>query len=243
MNSDHPNLSSLDGLSKGGIKMLVTIVNRADGDKTTKFLRERHFHFQFTCMAEGTQGSDILDMLGLDSVDKTVVFCISPGIHINEVLPELIEKLNLKKAGKGIAFTIPLVGFSIPAISPEKQAHLEQWQSNIETEVDKMNDNITHSIILTLINHGHSEELVKAAKAAGATGGTVINARHTGAEDAVKFFGLSVQAEKEMVAILTKRGEKQAIINVINKSFGLNSPARGIVLSLPVDGVFGMESK
>ena len=238
------NLPTLEELQKNGIKMLVVIVNRADGDKATKFLREQHFYFQFTCMAEGTQGSDILDMLGLGSVDKTIIFCISSGFRINAALPRVEEGLKLRRAGKGIAFTVPLLGVSLPelAIKSERISLISQLLEKLESEVDKVNNSTTHSIILALVDQGNSEELVEAAKAAGAKGGTVVNARRIGGDEVVKFFGLTVQEEKEIVAILTPRENKQVIMDTINESFGVNSSARGIILSVPVDGVVGIET-
>lgn len=238
------NMPSVEELRKNGLKILVVIVNRTDGEKTTKLLRNKHFILQFTCMAQGTQGSDILNLFGLDSINKAVVLCLAPGFRLKAELMEIAEGLNLKKPGKGIAFTIPLDGISLPKIPPEKfhlSEHLHENIKNMETEVDKMNNDITHSIILAVINQGNSEELVKTAKASGAKGGTVINARRTGIEDAVKFFGITLQAEKEIVAILTERDSKQAIMDAIDESFGMQSPAHGIILSVPVDGIVGVE--
>ncbi|MCL2867465.1 MAG: hypothetical protein FWF47_06880 [Clostridia bacterium] len=231
----------IDELDKSGIKALIIIVNRHDGRKTTKFLREMHFHFQFSCMAQGTSGSEIMDILGLDSIDKTAILCVSPGFHIDKALPQLSEKLHLKKAGRGIAFTIPLIGITLPDISSHIKERSEQWLKNMENEVSKMIETITHSMIISVVNKGYSEELMQAAKAAGAKGGTVINARRTGIEDAVKFFGISLQDEREIVAILTKKESRQAITNAINSSFGIKSEAHGIIFTLPVDSIVGVD--
>ena len=232
--------SLTDEAHKSGIKMLVTIVNRMDGNKTIRFLQSLHLHLQFSCMAQGTRGAEIMDMLGLDSVDKTVVFCVSLDFHIDEALPLLAERMQLKKAGKGIAFTIPLFDISLPEIPERIRDRSLQWRKDMEDEVVMMNEGITHSIILSVVNKGFSEALMKTAKAAGATGGTVVKARQTGTEDTVKFFGISVQDEKELVAILTKREARQAIVDAINGAYGIESEAGGIVLSLPVDSVVGM---
>jgi len=234
-------LPPIEELKESGLKILVLIISRKDGEKAEKFLRERHFLIQYSCMAEGTLGSDISDILGFGSTDKTVLLCVAPGFRIKTALPEIADGLSMHKAGKGIAFTIPLVGMSIPEIPSPKIAHAKELLKDIEKEVDKMYRKITHSIILAIINEGFSEELVEAAKLAGAKGGTIINARGTGTDDAVKFFGINVQSEKEIVAILTRRGKRQAIIDKINDSFGVDCPARGIIVSVPVDGVAGIE--
>lgn len=234
------NLPSIEEVHKSGLQLLVVIVNRNDGSKITKFLKDRHFYLQFTCMAEGTRGSEIMDLLGLGSTDKTVVLCATSGLRTKTALEAVSEKLNLRKPGKGIAFTIPLSGVGLPDTTSLNLKTSEHLQEIMEDEVDKMNNTITHSIILAVVNQGNSEELVETANEAGAKGGTVINARRTGLEEVIKFFGMTVQPEKEIVAILTDRKSKPAIMDAINQSFGIDKPAHGIILSVPVDGIAGL---
>lgn len=112
----------------------------------------------------------------------------------------------------------------------------------MEQQLEQTKTEITHDLIVAVINQGGSDELMDAAKAAGAGGGTVLNARRIGAEDVSKFFGITVQPEKEVVAILTERANKKAIMKAINRDCGLQTESRGIVFSLPVDGVAGLSS-
>jgi nitrogen regulatory protein PII len=78
------------------------------------------------------------------------------------------------------------------------------------------------------------------ARAAGATGGTVISARGQAHQGAVKFFGVSVQDEKEAILILAAREKKVPIMRAVSEAHGMNSKAEGIVFSLPVDQVMGL---
>ena len=234
-------LPPIEELKKSGLKILMIVINRKDGEKAEKFLRDRHFHIQYSFMAEGILGSDILDILGFGSTEKTVVMCLAPGYRIKAALPEIADGLSLNKEGVGIAFTMPINGMIVPeALSPQI-SQAKELLKDIENEVDKMNHEITHSIVFAIINQGFSEELVEAAKRAGAKGGTILNAYTTGTEDAVKFFGLNVHSEKEIVVILTNREKKQAIMDKINDSFGAVSPAHGVIVSVPVDGVVGIQ--
>lgn len=232
--------ADIDDINKQFLKMLVIIVNRSDTDRTTKFLRDKHLHFHLVCLAHGTAGSELLDMLGLGSSDKALIMCFSKSFRIAEILAEISEDLKLDKKGKGIAFSIPLIGVAIPNIASVDRNQVIEWNQKIEKEVDIMNNNITHSVILAIINSGFSEELVETAKAAGARGGTVINARSTGSGETLSFFGMTVQPEREVVAILVSRENKDQIMDAIEASHGANSKARGIVLALPVDAVSGM---
>ena len=98
----------------------------------------------------------------------------------------------------------------------------------------------THDLVMAIVNQGYSDELVNTAREAGASGGTVISARGQAHEGAVKFFGISVQEEKELILILAGRENTVNIMRAISEAHGLNSKAHGIVLSLPVDDVVGM---
>ena len=47
---------------------------------------------------------------------------------------------------------------------------------------------INHDLILTIVNRGFADEVMTAAKKAGAFGGTVVNARGTGTNELQEFF-------------------------------------------------------
>lgn len=97
-----------------------------------------------------------------------------------------------------------------------------------------------YQIIVALVNQGYSEEVMAAARPAGAAGGTVLHSRRVGAEEALSQWGFSLQEEKEAVMILAKAESKLAIMQAICDNCGLQSEAQGIVLSLPVDNVVGL---
>jgi nitrogen regulatory protein PII len=97
-----------------------------------------------------------------------------------------------------------------------------------------------HDIIVSIINKGYCDSFMNTAREAGALGGTIVNARGQGHEGAVKFFGISVEDEKEIIIILTSREKKPAIMRAICETHGLNSNAQGIVFALPVDNVLGL---
>ena len=79
-----------------------------------------------------------------------------------------------------------------------------------------------------------------AAREANAPGGTVIHAKGTGTEEAQKFLGVSIAAEKEMVFMVTRKEGKNAIMRAIMEKSGLASKAKAIVFSLPVTETAGM---
>ena len=76
---------------------------------------------------------------------------------------------------------------------------------------------------------------------AGATGGTVVRAKGTGAHIA-RFFGVSISEEKEIVYIVAKRSMRDAIMRAVMEKAGKDSDAHGVVFSIPVDCVLGISA-
>lgn len=97
-----------------------------------------------------------------------------------------------------------------------------------------------HECILCIVNAGFSDDVMDAAKSAGARGGTVLHARGTGAREAETFFGITVQEEKEIVMILVPSEIKADVLHALYHAVGLNTPGQGIAFSLPVDEVVGI---
>lgn len=99
---------------------------------------------------------------------------------------------------------------------------------------------MSYKLIVTIVNRGFSTTVMDAARAAGATGGTLLNARGAGAHEAEKLFGIAVQPEKEMVFILAEEGKFKYIMKSVIDKAGLNTLGAGICFSLPVDDVLGV---
>ena len=74
-----------------------------------------------------------------------------------------------------------------------------------------------------------------------ARGGTVMKGRRRNSEHASQYFGISLQEEQEFVMIVVPREKKCEIMSAITTSCGLKTPAHGMVISLPVDDVMGLE--
>jgi hypothetical protein len=68
----------------------------------------------------------------------------------------------------------------------------------------------------------------------------VVYARGAGIHEAEKFFGISIQPEKEIVMIIVERDNRSSIMQEISKEAGLNTPGRGLSFSLPVTHVAGI---
>ncbi|HAQ40053.1 MAG TPA: transcriptional regulator [Clostridiales bacterium] len=105
---------------------------------------------------------------------------------------------------------------------------------------ERTDDYQEFDLIITIVNRGFDDVVMEAARSAGATGGTVLNARGAGVHEAEKFFGISIQPEKDVVLILVKREYRKQIMHAIRNEAGLNKEGRGLSFSIPVEDVCGI---
>lgn len=96
------------------------------------------------------------------------------------------------------------------------------------------------NLIMTVVNRGFADDVMDAARGAGAQGGTILHARGSGIHEAEKFFGISIQPEKEIVLILVPLEKRNAIMQAICEKAGLNTQGKGLSFSMPVDDVMGI---
>ena len=61
--------------------------------------------------------------------------------------------------------------------------------------------NFDYELIVVILNEGHSDMVMDAARSAGAGGGTVLHAKGTGAIGTEKFFGVTLANEKDVIYI------------------------------------------
>ena len=100
--------------------------------------------------------------------------------------------------------------------------------------------NFEYELIYVILNEGYSDEVMDAARPAGATGGTVISAKGTGIKQAEKFQGLTLANEKEIILIVAKSSVKADIMRAIIEKAGLQTKAGAICFSLPVSQIEGL---
>ena len=96
------------------------------------------------------------------------------------------------------------------------------------------------SLIITIVNRGYSDEVMDAARDAGAKGGTIMYAHGAGLRDTETFFGVSIHPEKELVIVLASNEIRPQIMQAIVKRVGMTTEGAGITFSLPVTNVAGI---
>ena len=242
--SDHGQSA---GAPKPGIPELRMIIFIVDWERVkviSGVFEKENVSMYFISRGKGTASSEVLDLLGIGSSDKAVIICLEKPAMVPVLLQEVRKNLNYRTPGAGIAFTLPLSAINNPILRIFKQTEASAAPDN------KANDGKTgqqapgrhasHNLVMAVVNRGYSDELMNTARKAGASGGTVLNARCQTNTGAVQFFGISVQDERELIIILTNRDKGSSITKAIAETHGLNTGAQGIVFSLPVENVMSL---
>lgn len=221
------------------LKMLVTIVDRGKGAAAASLYRAQGLHFDYVCMGLGTANSRILDYFGLSETEKDVIITMVSAGRAPRVMRAADERFRFSSPGRGILFTVPLSGVS----GQLQQVLCKQSASSPDEETEEKNVDAAnrYTLILTVVNRGNLDTVMDAARSEGARGGTVLHARRVGMEDTENLLGFTLQPEKEVVAILAPAAQKHAMMMAINRAAGLATEAGGILFSLPVDDLIGLQ--
>ena len=89
-------------------KLLVCIIKKEDEIALTEACSSCCVSLHFSGIGFGTAKSNYMSYLGLDEIEKRVVYSLIPAYSEARVLKAINRRLKLYLMGNGIAFTIPL---------------------------------------------------------------------------------------------------------------------------------------
>lgn len=222
------------------LRMLVLITTPKLSEKAAQLFRQSALPMQYEWNAVGTAPSEMIDILGLGSPDKSILFTVLPQESAADMMQKLKKRLKLGAVDSGIAFTLPLTGANNLVV--RMMAALQTGETQpLQRKDERTMAESRYSLVTVIVDQGYSEEVMDVARAAGAGGGTVVHGRRVGDEETMGFFGMSIQPEKEMILIVTENENKLAVMQAIGEKCGMHSEAKGLVVSLPIDTVIGLE--
>lgn len=221
-------------------RIMTLITSPKLADKAAKLYQEGSVPIHYRLNGVGTAPSDMLDLLGIGSPNKGILISIMPKTFADKMLSKLHAELRFSIPGNGIGFTLPLSSANSHILNMLRQHTDGNTEALIRKDESTMSEETKHALIAVVANRGYSEEIMTAAKAEGARGGTVLHSRRIGDDRAMSFWGLSLQEEKEMILIVANGETKMPIMHAISEKCGIRTDAQGIVVSLPIDTVIGL---
>lgn len=220
----------------------MSIVNRAYGDEFTSFFRSYSNSAVLTISGEGTTAREVLSVLGLESTSKAILFTVV-GPAIKKLLfKELKRVMHIDAPGNGIALSIPMKSITVLGIE-QLAPQFYDWSNEEDPseENTEMNE-CKYELIVVIANEDSTDEIMAAARSAGARGGTLVNAKGTAPAEVRKFFGVNISEGKDMVFIAAKSGDRQAIMKAIADR-NADGKLKAVSFSLPIDSVAGLFSE
>ena len=222
------------------VKLLVCIIKKGDEIALTEACAECCVALNFSAIGYGTAKSHYMSYLGLDEIEKRLVYSLIPNYAETRVLRAINKRLKLYLMGNGIAFTIPLSGISnlisnaILSTPMRDDAQTESKNAK-EKESRKM-----HELIVAVVNQKFTDAALDAARSAGATGATILHTRSVNNKQAEQLIGTSFKQETDTIAFLTSHEYKQQMMEAIRECAGLKTDGGAILFSLPVDSLIGI---
>ncbi len=213
----------------GGADLMITITDRSRDGEFAAWFQSQGIPLVLTVLGQGTATTEILDCLGLEATEKAVLLCVAP--HSPRLVRQAARELWLDIPGRGILMTVP--------VSTIGGAAARDYLLQQEAE-ERMEREQTHELIVVITNQGCTDKVMDAARAAGATGGTSIHAKGTGAELARRFLGVSIAAERELIFILARKEDRSPIMKGVMSQAGIHSAAQSLAFSLPVSDIAGL---
>ncbi|MBQ8404791.1 MAG: transposase [Clostridia bacterium] len=222
------------------IRILMLITTPKLAKRAEDLYNDEDVPLHYHLVGQGTASSEMMDILGLDGTEKGILVSFLPKCFSDDMLVKLRKALRIGSVNSGIAFTVPLTGANGFVMKRLGEICEEYSKTHEERKVENTMTEMKYAMVAAVVDQGHSEEVMEAARSAGARGGTIIHGRQVGDETAVNFWGISLADEKEIVMIITDNAHKLDIMKAISKNCGVNSEAKGFVVSVPVETVIGV---
>lgn len=185
-----------------------------------------------TAYGHGTATNRMLDRLGLESREKRIVMTVADPDKTQELIREQRRRLYIDAPGNGVVIAVPMKSVG----GGEALAYLNGGEI-VKKKLPELDPR--YELMVAIANEGHTDTVMDAARSVGASGGTVIHAKGTGADNSGRFFKVSIASEKEIILILSRAEEKTKIMSAVLEKAGPGTDAGAILFSLPVTEIAG----
>ncbi len=210
---------------ENGCRLLTCIVDRGHGDRLVTIAKEAGAQGGTVLLGRGTARSDLLQMLGFGDSRKEIVLILAAPDTARAIIAALAGNEWVRKKVRGVLFAVDVS--ALHKASVLSLANRDSIMSNRTAP--------SHELITVIVNAGYAEDVMAAARKAGATGGTIMHGRGTAREEDGTFFGLTIVPEKDILIILARADASRGILEAVRGTECLREPGMGIAFCTPVD--------
>lgn len=214
------------------MNFVISICNPDNVNILKEICHELSLPINVILRGRGTAVRSMLDLLGLESNEKRVLLSVADNEKLKKFIKEQKKKMFIGVPGHGIVVSVP-----IKSIGGKRT--MEKLNADAQLIGMKPEFNPSYELIVAIANEGRMDNVMNAARAAGATGGTVLHGKGEGGRNEEKFYNVSIASEKEVILIVARKEQKSDIMRSILEKAGPNTDAEAIVFSLPTSEVAG----
>jgi len=97
---------------------------------------------------------------------------------------------------------------------------------------------LTDAVLITCaVERGRGDDVIRAAREAGAAGAIVYRAHGVGVRERLGILAIALEAEKDVVTVLVAADQEDFLIQHIYSAVGLDRPGAGMVYAIPLEKV------
>lgn len=223
-------------------RLVITITREEDQKKLEEILDSMNAPLCFQFRGKGTAPSEMMDIFGLRGTTRLLTVTLLSKFQVQPLFETMNKQLSFRHRGGGIAITVPVSGCQSHVLQVLNDAARDEMKEALKGDEEEMKEKSEYAVIWVSVASGYSDDVVDAARNAGAKGGTVMKGRRRSSEQVSHHFGISMQEEQDFVMIVVPKDKKNETMAAITSVCGLGTDAHGIVLALPVDEVMGLTS-
>ena len=221
-------------------QMVITITHEEDQKKLEEVFDSMDVPVCFQFRGKGTAPSEMMDIFGLRGTTRLLTGVFLPKSQVKPLFEMMNWQLSFRHRGGGIAITVPITGMQSSVLQLLNDEDRDEIEKTLKGDESEMKEKSEYSLIWVSVASGYSDEVVDAARNAGAKGGTVMKGRRRSSERVSHHFGISMQEEQDFVMIVVPREKKNDTMAAIMNVCGLQTKAHGVVWALPVEEVMGL---
>ena len=197
---------------------LISVVNPGAMDRVCEIAAALDLPQTVTLLGHGTAVQSMLDLLGIESTEKRVIMTVANPEKTRKFIKEMRRQVYIGIPGHGIIMAVPIKSVG----GGKTLAYLNNGEQQPARYTPELSNR--YELIVIVANEGRTDQVMNAARAAGATGGTVLHGKGTGSQNK-KFYNVSIAAEKEVILMVAQNDRKAAIMQSVLHHAGPDSEA------------------
>ena len=209
-------------------KMIYALVGRSSGELQVTAAKKAGARGGTIIPCRSISGNAVLQFFGIGERDRDAVIIVTDDQTLKPILDAMQSVALVTKRLSGF---IAVTSVSSVMKFTADRKRMEYFKTGEQT----MNKETSHEMIFVIVNSGFADDVMAAARNAGANGGTILNARGTGKQEDMKFFGITIVPEKEILMIVTAKEKSAAILDAIKALDCFATPGSGVVFTSDVD--------